>query len=126
MADTTTSEPNTTTPQPVTLPGLTDGLKKLQKDGPADVKLSTDTRDKYLKLISDYRDTLKAARNKMNGLENLDNPGTLSSALTTVQNLKLDVTDVTGIEHALDKYIDYLDELEKTVKAACDRLIHSG
>ncbi len=125
MADSTTSQPNTTTSQPVTITSLTDGLKDLQKDGPADLKLSTQTRDAYVKVIGDYRTTLQTTRNQMNGLE-LGDWGLLTSAKQTAQNLKLDVTDLTGIQHAVDKYLAYLDELEKTVKSAADRLIQSG
>jgi hypothetical protein len=126
MTDSTTSQPNTTTSQPVTITSLTDGLKGLQQSGPADLKLSTETRDAYVNLIGAYHATLKTARDQMNGLENLDNLGSLSSAKQTAQNLKLDVTDLTGIQHAVDKYLAYLDELEKTVKSAADRLVQTG
>jgi hypothetical protein len=40
--------------------------------------------------------------------------------------LEADVTGFGGIEEAVDKHISYLDQLETTVKKACDRFIQSG
>jgi hypothetical protein len=114
------------TPPSISIPGLTDGLKTLQKGGKPDVKLSPATRDKYLALIRGYQKALKVERDRMNGLETLGNPGPLSSAQQTRSNLQLDVTDTTGAQSTVDKYLDYLDELQTTVKKACDQLMKSG
>jgi hypothetical protein len=105
---------------------LTDGLKDIQKNGKADLKLSSATRDKYLSIISNFRSALQAQQKAIAGLPGLGFPGELASAGQTKQNLELDVTGLTGIEPAVNKYLDYLDEFEKTVKAAADKLIHSG
>jgi hypothetical protein len=105
---------------------FTTAMKELGKSGPADVKLSTETRDAYLKIIKAFRDSLQTERDKMPALEALGNPGTLGSAGTTKNNLQRDVTGSAGIERTLDKYLHYLDEFEKTVKEACKRLIESG
>ncbi|WP_156748705.1 hypothetical protein [Mycobacterium sp. 1482292.6] len=105
---------------------LTQGLKDLQNNGKADVKLSTATRDQYLKIIETYRNALQAERNKMNNQVSLGNPGDLHSANLTKQNLQLDITGLTGAQKSMDKYLAYLDAFEATVNAACNRLIESG
>lgn len=113
-------------PDQSSLPSLTAGLKGLQTAGEADLKLTADVRDQYLNLISTYRASLQGARGAMTALEGLENPGTLTSANQTATNLRLDVTGTDGVEQTIDKYLDYLDELEKTVKAAADRMLQAG
>lgn len=105
---------------------LTQGLKDLQKNGKADIKLSTETRDKYLKIISTFRSTLQAERNKMSNQQSLGNPGALNSAAITKENLQLDITGLLGAQRSVDSYLHYLDEFETTVKKAADRMIQSG
>jgi hypothetical protein len=105
---------------------LTDGLKQLKDNGKADVKLSAETRDKYLKLISTFKDALQAERKKMNGLEAIGNVGLFQSANQTKRNLQIDVIGVQGIQQSTDKYLDYLDTFADTVKKAADRLLHDG
>jgi hypothetical protein len=105
---------------------LTSGLKQIQKSGPVDLKLSTETRDKYLNIITTFRTALQAQRTSMSNMGSLGNPGMLGSAVQTKNNLNLDVTGLDGIEQAVDQYLNYLDEFETTVKKASDRLIQSG
>jgi hypothetical protein len=105
---------------------LTDGLKQIAKSGPADVKLSSETRDKYLGIVRTFRDSLQIERDKMRHLETLNYAGGLPSAVQTKNMLESDVTGFGGIEEAVDKYLSYLDQFEKTVKKACDRAIQSG
>jgi hypothetical protein len=124
LADTTAT--STTSAPSISITGLTDGLKDLQTKGKVDLKLSPATRDRYLALIRQYQTSLKIERDRMNGLETLGYPGPLSSAQQTRANLQLDVTDLTGAQRTIDKYLDYLDELQDTVKKACDQLMKSG
>jgi hypothetical protein len=120
----TTSTPPTTSGSSIS--DLTSALKQLQNSGPADLKLSAETRDKYLKIISTFRSALQAARTKMSNLGALGSPGSLGSAVQTQSNLNLDVSGLSGIEPTIDQYLSYLDEFETTVKKAADRLIQSG
>jgi hypothetical protein len=105
---------------------LTDAINQLAKTGQPDVKLSTATRDQYLKVIGDFRFMLASQRQRMGGMESIGNVGTLSSADETKKNLQLDITGTSGIEQTTDKYLKYLDALENAVKKAADRLIQSG
>lgn len=98
-------------------------MKMLKDHGPADLMLSPETRDKYLKIIEDFRTSLADQRTKMNWLRNYGNVGAFSSALQTKANLELDVTQA---QIATDKYIAYLDAFEDTIKKAADRLMQSG
>jgi hypothetical protein len=108
------------------LEDLTHSMKQLKDSGEADVKLSKETRDKYVALIKNFRTALKAERDNLNGLEALGNAGTFASATQTKSNLQSNVVDTGGIQKTLDKYLDYLDEFEATVKKSCDRIIESG
>jgi hypothetical protein len=105
---------------------LTSGLKQIQQSGPADLKLSTTTRDSYLNAISTFRTALQTQQTAMTNLGSLGSPGSLGSAVQTKNNLNLDVTGMNGIETAMSQYLTYLDEFETTVKKASDRLIQSG
>jgi hypothetical protein len=110
---------------PSRLDALTSDMKNFKK-GPADLKLSVATRDQYLATLATYRNSLHGERDKMNKLETLGNVGTLASAGQTKKNLQTDVTGVQGIQHSVTKYLEYLDEFERAIKAACDRLIQAG
>jgi hypothetical protein len=105
---------------------LTDGLKQIAKKGPADVKLSPETRDKYLAIVKTFRDSLQTERDRMNNLETLNYVGGLKSAIQTKNMLEADVTGFGGMEEAMDKYIAYLDELRTTLKKVCDHITQSG
>jgi hypothetical protein len=105
---------------------LTSNMKAIHDNGPADVKLSAETRDQYLKVVQKFRDALAAERRNMDGLEKLGNVGGYSSANQTKTNLELNVTGIGGIQETMDKYLAYLDEFEATVKKAADRLLKNG
>jgi hypothetical protein len=105
---------------------LTDAINQLAKTGQPDVKLSTATRDQYLKIITDFRSLIEWERQKMPSISTIGNVGSLNSADQTKKNLQLDMTGASGIEQTTDKYIKYLDAFENAVKKAADRLIQSG
>lgn len=106
--------------------GLTTNIKQIKDTGPADLKLSTDTKNSYLKVIGDYRTVLQAQRDKMTDIQPLGSPGTLGSAIQTKSNFEVDVTGLGGIHESLDKYLAYLDDFADTVNKAADRLIQNG
>jgi hypothetical protein len=101
---------------------LTSQLAMLKEQGPADLELSEAARHKYVRLIKDFRRELKAQRDKVAGLQILGYPGTLPSAEATQERLMLNVVNPDGMLLTLDKYIEYLDELEATVNAAFKRI----
>jgi hypothetical protein len=105
--------------------GLSDGLKEIAKG--ADLKLSKAVAEQYLARLTDYRNTLNEALKQTEHLElDSNGGGSLASAQKTIFNLNVDVTDLAGIRSVITKYIDYLDELEKTVRKSCAQLINSG
>jgi len=110
---------------PSSIDSLTSDMKKF-KNGPADLKFSTETRDKYLAILATYRNSLQDESGKMSQLETLGNVGTLASASQTKGNLQSDVTGAQGIQQSITKYLEYLDEFEAAIKAACDRLLQAG
>src|SRR3954447_6579114 len=108
------------------LDDLTSNMNQLKDGKTADLKLSTESRDAYLKAIRACGDSLKAERAKMNSLETLAYPGSFGSAVQTQRNLQDDVTGLAGIQRTLDKYLDYLDAFEATVKNTADLILKSG
>ena len=104
---------------------LTSDMKNF-KNGPADLKLSAETRDQYLAILATYRNSLNDESGKMKHLETLGNVGTLASASQTKNNLQTDVTGAQGIQQSVTKYLEYLDDFDAAIKAACDRLLHAG
>jgi hypothetical protein len=105
---------------------LSSDLKGLQKSGPADLKLSTQTRDAYLGIVKTFHDALNTQLTAIKSLGSLGSPGALGSANQTKTNLELDISGLDGIEPSINQYLSYLDQFSATVKAACDRLIQSG
>jgi hypothetical protein len=102
---------------------LTNAMKQLTQTGAGkDTKLSSSAQQKYTKLISDYRTALNEQRNSAAQLTNYGNPGGWGSAQATVWQLQGAVTGPNGIVETLDKYLAYLDEFEKTVNAAFNRM----
>lgn len=110
---------------PSSIDSLTSDMKNF-KNGPADLKLSAETRDQYLAILATYRNSLNDQSGKMKQLETLGNVGTLASASQTKENLQTDVTGAQGIQQSVTKYLEYLDDFEAAIKAACDRLLHAG
>jgi hypothetical protein len=110
------------------LDDLTSDLKKLTDTGKADVKLSTATRDQYLKLITDFRNGLgyytdTGPHAHTEDVAEIGNVGTFESAQQTKRNLQ---TDILQFAQVMGDFDDYLNELLATVKKAADRLIHNG
>jgi hypothetical protein len=104
----------------------TSNLKSIQDDGPADVKLSAETRDQYLKVIQTFRSALQVERQNMNGPDPIGNVGGYQSANQTKSNLHVDVAGLGGMQDTMDKYLNYLDEFETTIKKAADKLLGNG
>jgi hypothetical protein len=115
-----------TPPSASPIDGLTTNLNQIKDSGPADIKLSTETRDEYLKVIKDFRGALQTQRNQMNTVQPLGDPGGLGSAIQTKTNLELDVHGPGGITETTDKYLKYLDDFADTVNKAATRLIQNG
>ena len=105
---------------------LTGDMKNINKTHSADITFSTATRDQYLSILATYRSSLNDQLQKIKQLETLGNVGTLDSANQTKDNLQTDVTGNKGIEEFVNKYLDYLDEFEQSIKTAADRLIQHG
>ncbi|BBX43404.1 hypothetical protein [Mycobacterium simiae] len=105
---------------------MTSQLKQLQDNGPVDLKLSPETEAAYLNIVDDLRNALQNEVNNMVNMGPLGNPGSLSSAIQTKQNLDLDVNGITGIVQAMRQYMHYLDEFETTLSKATSRLMQSG
>lgn len=102
---------------------LTNGLKQLTQTGAGkDTKLSSTAQQNYQKLIGDYRTALNEQRNKAAQLTNYGNAGGWGSAQDTVWQLQGAVTGPNGVVETLDTYLAYLDEFEKTVNAAFNRM----
>jgi hypothetical protein len=113
----------------VAIEDLTNQLKQLKEHGEADLQLSPAMREQWVWAIRDFRGALQAQRDKITGtggngenLKNLGGPGGYWSAVETRNRLLLNIDGTDGILAILDKYIDYLDEFEATVNAACKRL----
>ena len=121
-----TTDSGTTPPTVSPIDGLTTNINEIKDNGPADVKLSTQTRDQYLKVIGDFKTALQSQRDSMNNIQPLGDPGTLTSAMQTKANLELDVHGPGGIVETVDKYLNYLSAFEQTVNEAATRLIESG
>ncbi|MEE6178379.1 hypothetical protein [Mycobacterium sp. 050134] len=105
---------------------MTSQLKQLGDSGPADVKLSSATRDAYLNIISTFRGQLQDQLTAIGKLGSLGSPGSLASANQTKSNLELDISGMEGIEASINQYLSYLDQFSTTVKKAADRLLQSG
>lgn len=105
---------------------LTSALKGLQNSGPVDLKLSSETEQAYLNIVSTFRNALNDQLKTITGMSSLGSPGTLPSATQTKNNLELDISGLSGIEQSINQYLSYLDQFSATVKAASNRLIGSG
>jgi hypothetical protein len=101
---------------------LTGQLKQLKEHGEADLQLSPAIKEQYVAAIQTFRGVLEEQRDKARELRYLPYPGGYASAYETKNRLLLNVQDTDGIVATLNKYIDYLNEFEATVNAACKRL----
>jgi hypothetical protein len=105
---------------------LQNALKQLEDNGEPDIKLSADTRDKYIKLFQDFSDALTDQLHAAQSVPELGYPGLLNSAIQTKNNLELDNTGLSGFQHSMNDYISYLGTFIDTVNKAADRLLQSG
>lgn len=108
---------------------LTSQMKQLGEHGEADLKLDETAKNNYISAISTYREALREQRTALNDLDDLGDPGGYPSTRQTKNQLQLNVVGTVGtngIRETLDNYIEYLDEFEKTVNAAFNRLQAEG
>jgi hypothetical protein len=103
--------------------GSMNGIRDGASTGEADLKLTTEVRDAYIKAVHDFRDLLNAQLNKVNGLSGYGDPGGLQSAAQTKSNLEQGCNE---LKRAIGNYNKYLDTFADTVTEAGKRLIQSG
>jgi len=103
--------------------GSMSDIKDGASTGEADLKLTTEVRDAYIKAVHDFRDLLKTQLTKVNGLPGYGAPGDFQSAAQTKSNLE---NGIAELKRVIANYNDYLDEFADTVTEAGKRLIQSG
>jgi hypothetical protein len=103
--------------------GSMNGIKAGASTGEADLKLTTEVRDAYIKAVHDFRDLLNAQLAKVNGLPGYGEPGGFQSAAQTKSNLEHGCNEVKRV---IGDYVEYLDAFADTVTEAGKRLIHCG
>jgi len=106
-----------------TLIGGMNGIKDGASTGEADLKLTTEVRDAYVKAVHDFRDLLNEQVKAINALPAYGPPGDLQSAAQTKTNL---ANGIDELKRAIANYNDYLDTFAATVTEAGKRLITSG
>ena len=99
--------------------GLKDGAVK----GDADLKLTREVRDAYIKAVHDFRDLLNAQLKKVNALPAYGPPGDLQSSQQTKSNLEHGCNE---LKRVINEYTKYLDAFADTATEAGKRLIQSG
>ncbi|WP_197376636.1 hypothetical protein [Mycolicibacterium baixiangningiae] len=99
------------------------GLKDGATNGEADLELTTEVRDSYIKAVHDFRDLLNDQLKKVEALPFYGPPGDLQSAEQTRQNLKHAREE---LKRVIADYNEYLDAFAGTVTEAGKRLIQSG
>jgi len=99
------------------------GLKNAATNGEADLKLSAEVRDAYIKAVHDFRDLLNAQLAKVNALPGYGPPGGLQSAAQTKSNLEHGCNE---LKRVIGEYNTYLDAFADTVTEAGKRLINCG
>ncbi|MGE0217125.1 hypothetical protein [Mycolicibacterium sp.] len=104
---------------------FTANLKTYAERGPGDLKLSTETRDEYLKLIADLRKSFQTVLEQANvgNMGEFGNVGGLASAQQTKRNLQI---DAANFRHTIRGCIKYTDELEAVVTKAATNILKSG
>ncbi|MGV0744130.1 hypothetical protein [Mycolicibacterium sp. XJ870] len=105
---------------------LTYQLTALKQGGQPDLQLSEAARDDYVNAIKEYRQALVEQRDNVLVLNDLGNAGGYRSAQQTKQELELNAVGLVSIYESLNKYVEYLDELEETVNAAFKRMQAEG
>jgi hypothetical protein len=88
--------------------------------GGANLRMSPQAHQQYIKLITEFRETLATQRNVAASLTDYGNVGSFNSALETKEYLAGTVT--SDAVAALDQYIAYLDQFQNTVNAAFKKI----
>ena len=99
------------------------GLKDDATNGEADLKLTTEVRDAYIKAVHDFRDLLNTQLTAVNALPGYGPPGGFQSAAQTKSNLEHGCNE---LKRVIGEYNEYLDAFADTVTEAGKRLIHCG
>jgi hypothetical protein len=99
------------------------GLKKGATNREADLELTAEVRDSYIKAVHDFRDLLNDQLKKVNALPAYGPPGDLQSAAQTKSNLEHGCNE---LKRVIADYNKYLDAFADTVTEAGKRLIQSG
>jgi hypothetical protein len=107
--------------------GNLDSIEADEKNEKADLKLSQDVSDAYIKAITTSHQEFESIRTSMNGLDKITgNVGTFTSANSAKTALENAVNGFSGVQFTTDQHVTYQRELGKAVKAAHDLLIKSG
>jgi hypothetical protein len=108
----------------------TDNIGAIDKDAKnqkADLKLSKEVSDAWIKPMTNFHDALKSVYDMTKGLDKVPgNVGNLQSAQDTVNNLARTVTSFGGVQPALNDHMKYQDKLTKLVKDVHDLMIKNG
>jgi hypothetical protein len=107
-------------------PDLTQSLGGLRDSGPKDIKLSDDTKQKYVKLTQTFRFALQDELNKVVGMPTLGNPGQFGSATNTKLLLQNDATGTNGVQSTMQNLVIYLEMFEAAVNSAAGNLLDNG
>jgi hypothetical protein len=84
--------------------------------GGKNLTMSEAAHQQYIKLITEFRETLATQRNVAASLTDYGNVGSFNSALETKEYLAATVT--SDAVAALDQYNAYLDQFQNAVNAA--------
>jgi hypothetical protein len=97
------------------------------KNQKADLKLSEQVSQAWIKPMNDFHDALNRVNTSTNGLDKVPGDvGTLQSAHDTVNNLARAVTGSGGVQPALNDHMKYQAKLVELVTNAHKLLIKNG
>jgi hypothetical protein len=107
------------------LADLTNQMKQLTQSlehsgGGKDLQMSPQAHQQYIKLVTEFRQTLRDQRDTAALLTDYGNVGSFNSALETKEYLASTVT--SNAVAALDQYIAYLDQFQNAVSAAFKKI----
>jgi hypothetical protein len=111
-------------PPSTSITDLTNEMKQLaqslaQGTGGKDLRMTPQAHQQYVKVITEFRQTLATQRNVAASLTDYGDVGNFISATTTANQLASIINGQTGdAVTALDQYIALLDQFQNTVDAA--------
>jgi hypothetical protein len=108
----------------------TDNIGAIEDDAKnqkADLKLSEQVSQAWIKPMNDFHDALKDVYTSTNGLDKVPGSvGSLQSAQATVNNLARAVTSSGGVQAALNDHMKYQAKLVELVTNTHKLLIKNG